>query len=445
MARIYSDEPGGRIIALIERFFALKERGTTLGTEVRAGVVTFLTMSYILFVNPQILAQAGMPAQDVAVATALAAAAATLAMGLLANLPFALAPGMGLNAYFTFGVVQGLGVSWQVALAAVFVEGIIFLVLAVTGARSALMRAIPESIKIATMSGIGLFLALIGFQNAGLVVDHPTTLVTLGNLADPKTMLAVGGLILIAALLAAKVRGGILIGVLLITAICWLSGISPPPETLVTMPSLPQETLFALDFSELLTGKLLIAVIAFLFVDIFDTAGTLIGVGRLAGFLDADGNLPAAKRAFTADALGTVVGALVGTSTVTSYVESATGVEEGGRTGLTSIVVAGLFLLSLFFTPLLIAVPAVATAPALIVVGALMMQGTKDLDWGEIEESVPAFVTVATMPMTYSIATGISLGIISYTWIKLLRGKLRELHPLLIVIALLLMLFYGIR
>lgn len=445
MARIYSDEPGGRIIALIERFFALKERGTTLGTEVRAGVVTFLTMSYILFVNPQILAQAGMPAQDVAVATALAAAAATLAMGLLANLPFALAPGMGLNAYFTFGVVQGLGVSWQVALAAVFVEGIIFLVLAVTGARSALMRAIPESIKIATMSGIGLFLALIGFQNAGLVVDHPTTLVTLGNLADPKTILAVGGLILIAALLAAKVRGGILIGVLLITLICWLSGISPPPETLMTMPSLPQETLFALDFTGLLTGKLLIVVIAFLFVDIFDTAGTLIGVGRLAGFLDADGNLPGAKRAFAADALGTVVGALVGTSTVTSYVESATGVEEGGRTGLTSIVVAGLFLLSLFFTPLLIAVPAVATAPALIVVGALMMQGTKDLDWGEIEESVPAFVTVATMPMTYSIATGISLGIISYTWIKLLRGKLRELHPLLIVIALLLMLFYGIR
>lgn len=445
MAPIYSDEPGGRIIALIERFFALKERGTTLGTEVRAGVVTFLTMSYILFVNPQILAQAGMPAQDVAVATALAAAAATLAMGLLANLPFALAPGMGLNAYFTFGVVQGLGVSWQVALAAVFVEGIIFLVLAVTGARSALMRAIPESIKIATMSGIGLFLALIGFQNAGLVVDHPTTLVTLGNLADPKTILAVGGLILIAALLAAKVRGGILIGVLLITLICWLSGISPPPETLMTMPSLPQETLFALDFTGLLTGKLLIVVIAFLFVDIFDTAGTLIGVGRLAGFLDADGNLPGAKRAFAADALGTVVGALVGTSTVTSYVESATGVEEGGRTGLTSIVVAGLFLLSLFFTPLLIAVPAVATAPALIVVGALMMQGTKDLDWGEIEESVPAFVTVATMPMTYSIATGISLGIISYTWIKLLRGKLRELHPLLIVIALLLMLFYGIR
>jgi AGZA family xanthine/uracil permease-like MFS transporter len=432
-------------MALVERLFSLQERGTTVGTEVRAGIVTFLTMSYILFVNPQILAQAGMPAQDVAVATALAAAAATLAMGLLANLPFALAPGMGLNAYFTFGVVLGLGVSWQIALTAVFVEGILFLILAVTGARSALVRAIPTSIKIATMSGIGLFLAIIGFQNAGLVVDHPATLVTLGELADSKPMLAVGGLILISVLLAARVRGGILIGIVLVTLVCWLSGITPAPESFLTLPSLPQETLFALDFSQLFTAKLLIAVVAFLFVDIFDTAGTLMGVGRLAGFLDEDGSLPQAKRAFTADALGTMVGALMGTSTVTSYVESATGVEEGGRTGLTSTVVAGLFLLSLFFTPIFVAVPAVATAPALIVVGALMMQGTKDLDWGKIEESVPAFVTVAAMPMTYSIATGISFGIISYTWIKILRGKFRQLNPLLVVLTILLMLFYGLR
>lgn len=429
----------------LDRFFGLTAAGTTVATEVRAGVVTFLTMAYILFVNPQILSQAGMPAADVAVATALASAAATLVMGLAANYPFALAPGMGLNAYFTYGVVGAMGVSWQVALAAVFVEGVLFLVLAATGVRTALLRAIPTSIKIATMSGIGLFLAIIGLEGAGIVVDHPATLVTLGDVGSPAVLLSLVGLVLIAVMLAADLKGAILIGILAVTAICWLAGISPAPEELFTLPGLPEETFLALDFSQLFTGKLLLVVLAFLFVDIFDTAGTLIGVGRLAGFVDPGGELPRADRAFTADAVGTMVGAAVGTSTVTSYVESATGVEEGGRTGLTAVTVSVLFMLSLFLTPLLIAVPVTATAPALVIVGALMMRGAKDLDWSTIDEAVPAFLTLAVMPFTYSIANGISFGIVSWVLIKVLLGRFREVHPLMFGLCAALIAFYAFR
>ena len=429
----------------LDRWFHLRERGTTAATEARAGVVTFLTMAYILFVNPQILAQAGMPAEDVAVATALASAAATLLMGLLANYPVALAPGMGLNAYFTFGVVQGLGVSWQVALAAVFVEGVLFLLLAVSGARTALLRAIPEPLKLATMAGIGLFLAAIGFQNAGWVADHPATLVTLGDLTAPAPLLALGGLVVIVALLARRVTGAILIGILAATAAAWALGVAAPPERLLALPRLPSETLFAFDFGGLLAGKTAAVVLAFLFVDLFDTAGTLIGVGRLAGLTDEKGELPRAGRAFAADALGTSIGAALGTSTVTSYVESATGVEEGGRTGLTAVVVALLFALSLFFTPLLTAVPAAATAPALVAVGALMLAGARAIDWSRADDAVPAFLTLAAMPLTYSIANGISLGIVSWVAIKLLAGRWREVHPVLGGLAVALALFYGLR
>lgn len=430
---------------MLERIFQLRRHGTTVATEVRAGLATFLTMAYILFVNPQILSQAGMPAGDVAAATALAAAFATLLMGLLAGYPFALAPGMGLNAYFTFGVVQGLGVSWQVALAAVFVEGLLFLVLAVTGARTALLRAIPEPLKLATMSGIGLFLAVIGFANAGWVVDHPATLVTLGDLTAPGPLLAFGGLLVTGALLARGTAGAILIGILTTTVAAWLLGVASLPQSWLAWPDLPRETFFALDFEGLLAGKTLTVVLAFLFVDLFDTAGTLIGVGRLAGFVDERGDLPRADRAFAADALGTSVGAVLGTSTVTSYVESATGVEEGGRTGLTAVVVALLFLLSLFFTPLLVAVPQAATAPALVAVGALMLRGTRELDWNRIDEALPAFLTLVGMPLTYSIANGISLGIVSWVGLRILGGRFREIHPILGVVAVLLVLFYGWR
>jgi AGZA family xanthine/uracil permease-like MFS transporter len=430
---------------MLERFFGITREGSTVATEARAAVVTFLTLSYILLVNPQILSQTGMPAADIAVATALAAGLATLLMGLWANYPFALAPGMGLNAYFTFGVVGAMGVDWQVALAAVFVAGLLFLLLAVTGVRTALLRAIPTSLKMAVMSGIGLFLAIIGMESAGLVVDDPATLVTLGDLSAPGTLLSIGGLLVMAALLTVRFRGAILVGILGVTLVAWLTGLTAPPEQYLTLPHLPRETLLALDFQGLLSGPLVTVVLAFLFVDILDTAGTLIGVGMLAGFVDKEGELPRADRAFAADAVGTTVGALLGTSPVTSYVESATGVEEGGRTGLTAVFVAGLFFLSLFLTPIFVAVPGIATAPALIVVGALMMRGAKDLDWTRADEAIPAFLTMIGMPLTYSIANGITFGIVSYVAIKLLTGRAREVHPVLLILGVLLILFHVFR
>lgn len=427
---------------MLDRLFRLRERGTTVGTEARAAVVSFLTMAYILFVNPQILSQSGMPADDVVLATALSAAVATLVMGLYANFPFALAPGMGLNAFFTFGVVAGLGVRWQVALAAVFVEGLLFLVLSLTGARSALLNAIPRSIKLGATGGIGLFLAIIGLENAGLVVDDPATLVRLGEVTEPLPALALGGILVAGVLLARGVKGALLVTILAVSAAAWLAGHAPAPEAFFSLPRLPRETLFALDFSELLSGTMATVVLAFLFVDLLDTAGTLLGVGELAGFVDDDGRFPGSERAFTADAVGTSVGALLGTSTVTTYVESATGVEEGGRTGLTAVGVALLFVLALFFTPVMTAVPAAATAPALIVVGAFMMRGVVKLDWRRIDEGVPAFLTLAVMPFTYSIANGLAIGVVSWVVIKLASGKAREVGALMYVLAALLVLYY---
>ncbi|RMH16034.1 MAG: NCS2 family permease [Acidobacteria bacterium] len=429
---------------MLDRLFDLRARGTDAATEVRAGVVTFLTLAYILFVNPQILAQAGMPAADVARATAIASAIACLAMGLLANLPFALAPGMGLNAYFAFGVVAGLGVSWQTALGAVFVEGLLFLGLALSGARRALLSALPPAIKLATTAGIGLFLTMIGLQNAGLIADAPATLVGLGDLRAPGTLLALAGLLLAATLLVRRIKGALLIAIVAVSLAAWAGGVAPWPETLFARPALPDATLFALDLRQLASGTLLGVVLAFLFVDLLDTAGTLYGVGRLGGFLDRDGELPEADRAFAADAVGTTVGALVGTSTVTSYVESATGIEEGGRSGLTAITVAVLFLLSLVLTPLFVAVPAVATAPALVVVGAVMMRATSEVAWARIEEALPAFLTIALMPFTYSIANGIAGGVVAWVAIRLLAGRWREIPPLLGLLAVLLALYYGL-
>ena len=417
----------------------------SIATEFRAGVTTFLTMAYILVVNPQVLSHAGMPARDVAVATAIASAAATLMMGLVANYPFALAPGMGLNAYFTYGVVQGMGVSWRVALGAVFVEGLIFLALAGTGARRALIEAIPRPVKVATTVGIGLFLAIIGFENAGIVIGHPETLVTLGDLRAPGALLTIAGIALIAALLAARIRGGILIGIAVLSAAAWIGGIAPPPHAVAALPTLPRHTFLAFDLHGLLTGKLLLVVAAFLFVDIFDTAGTLVGVGRIAGFLDEEGNLPRADRAFLSDAVGTTFGAMLGTSTVTTYIESAAGVEDGGRTGLTAVTVGVLFLLAIPFAPLLAAVPAVATAPALVVVGAMMLGGLRDQEWRDPADAVPAFLTLVLMPLTYSIATGITFGLVSWVLIRALTGRWREVPALLWPMAGALVLFFALR
>jgi AGZA family xanthine/uracil permease-like MFS transporter len=427
----------------LERWFHIRERGSTVGTELRAGLVTFLTMAYILMVNPQILAEAGMPVDDVTVATAVGAAVATLLMGIYANFPFALAPGMGLNAYFTYGVVKGMGVDWRVALTAVFVEGLIFLGLSFGGIRTVVLRAIPLSIKLATTAGIGLFLALIGLRGAGLVTGSLATLVTLGDVRSPALLLALAGLLLVTVLLARQVKGALLIGIGAVAAAAWALGLAAPPKALLSVPALPRETLWAFDFGAVWSGKVLTVVLAFLFVDIFDTAGTLLGVGRLAGFVTKEGELPGAGRAFAADAVGTAVGAAFGTSTVTSYIESAAGVKEGGRTGLTAVTVAVLFLLALFFIPLLSAIPPVATAPALVAVGAMMMGGVVEVPWGRFDEALPAFLTVAMMPFTYSIANGISAGIVSYAALKLLTGRPREAHPVLYVLAVLLCLHYA--
>lgn len=428
----------------LDRFFSIRARGSSFETEVRAGTTTFLTVAYILFVNPQILSEAGLPASDVALATALASALATLVMGCYAHFPFALAPGMGLNAYFTFGVVQGMGVSYQVALAAVFIEGLLFLAMAAGGIREAIVNAIPSTLKTATMCGIGLFLAIIGFQGAELTVESASTLLTRGDVRSPSVLLALGGLLLTGVLMARRVTGALLLGILAVTGVAWATGLAAPPPQIMSWPGLPEETLLAFDFSPLFTGELITVVLAFLFVDFFDTAGTLVGVGRLGGFLDEEGNLPRAHRAFTADAVGTTAGAMLGTSTVTTYIESATGIEEGGRTGLTAVTAGVLFLLSLFFAPIFTAIPAAATAPALIIVGALMMQGAREIAWNRIEEALPAFLTIAAMPFTYSIASGIALGIVTHVLLYALSGKAREVHTLMYTLAVLLILYYGL-
>lgn len=426
----------------LDAFFRIEERGSSVRTELRAGIATFLTMAYILSVNPAILAQAGLPPDDVFFATAVASAIATLVMGLWAGYPFALAPGMGLNAYFTFGVVLGLGVDWRLALGAVFIEGLLFLLLSFAGIRSAVLNAIPAPLKAATTAGIGLFLAAIGLTAAGLAVGGGGTPLGLGDLGEPDALMALAGLLLTAVLLARRVPGAILLGILAVTGVAWALGLAPAPDAVARLPSLPAETLLAMDFRGLLDGTLLTVILAFLFVDFFDTAGTLVGVGRAGGFIDERDRLPRAGRAFTADAVGTIAGAALGTSTVTSYIESATGIEEGGRTGLTAVVVAALFLLALFFGPVFIAVPAAATAPALVVVGALMMGAARDIDWSRFDVSIPAFLTITAMPLTWSIANGIAAGLVSWALIQALTGRGREVHPILYGVATLSMGYY---
>ena len=401
--------------------------------EIRAGVTTFLTMAYIIFVNPAILSQAGIPFDGVIFATCVASALATLIMGLYAGYPFALAPGMGLNAYFTYGIVNGLGYSWEIALGAVFVEGIIFIFLTLFGLRAKLVEAIPESIRMATPVGIGLFIAFIGMRDAGFIKGSPATLVTLGNLASHTAILASIGLIITGALMARGVKGAIFLSIIAVTALAIITGHAPPPKGVFSLPH-PSSTFFKFKLSGIMTLGFWKAVIALLFVDMFDTIGSLTAMGTLGGFIKK-GTLKRMDQALMADAMGTTVGAVLGTSTVTTYIESSTGVAEGGRTGLTAAVVGVLFLISLFFTPLVKMVPQAATAPALIVVGILMTSQAKDLPWKDMTEALPAFLTLFTMPLTYSIANGLAAGFVSYPLIKLLTGRWRDVHPLLWILG----------
>ncbi len=404
-----------------------------LRREVRAGVTTFLTMAYIIFVNPAILSHAGMPFEGVIFATCTASALATLIMGIYAGYPFALAPGMGLNAYFTYGIVKGLGYTWQVALGAVFIEGMLFILLTLFGLRRRLVIAIPQSIRSATPVGIGLFITFIGMRDAGFIRGSPDTLVTLGHLSAPTPILSFIGLILIGVLMARRVKGAIFIGIIVVTLTALATGNTSPPKGFLATPH-PSSTLLKMDLSGITTMEFWQAVLALLFVDMFDTIGSLTAMGTLGGFM-SNGTLKRMDQALMADAIGTVMGAVTGTSTVTTYIESSTGVAEGGRTGITAVVVSLLFLLSLFFTPIVKVVPPAATAPALIVVGILMTSQAKDLPWADITEALPAFLTLFTMPLTYSIANGLAAGFISYPVMKLFTGRWREVHPVLWVLG----------
>jgi AGZA family xanthine/uracil permease-like MFS transporter len=418
----------------LESFYKLKEHHTTVKTEVLAGFTTFLTMAYIVLVNPLILSSTGMDLNAVFVATCLAAALGTAIMGLVANYPMALAPGMGLNAYFTFTVVKGMHVPWQVALGAVFISGLVFLVVSLFKVREAIVNAIPRSLKFAISAGVGMFLAIIALKNSGVITSNPDTYLTMGNLHDPTVLLAILGFFIIVALEYRRVPGSIIIGILSITALSILFGLSKFAGVFAPVPSMAP-TFMKMDMRGALDIGLIGVVFVFFFVDIFDTTGTLIGVSHRAGLLDSDGKLPRLKRALMADSIAIVAGAVMGTSSTTAYIESAAGTAVGGRTGLTATVVALLFLASLWLSPLASTVPAYATAPALLYVAVLMARGLAEIDWSDLSESAPAVIAAFAMPFTFSIADGIAFGFISYTVIKLLSGRVRDLSPAVVIIA----------
>lgn len=410
----------------MEKLFKLNERGTTVRKEVVAGITTFLAMAYILAVNPDMLGATGMNPHGVFTATALSAAIATLVMAFAANLPVALAPGMGLNAFFTYTVVMGMGYSWQVALTAVFLEGIVFILLSFFNVREAIIKAIPNSLKKAVAVGIGLFIALIGLANAGVVASDLGTIIGFAPLQG-SPLVAVIGLIITIVLYTLKVPGAILIAILITTVIGIPFGVTVVPENFnpVSLPSSP--IFFAFDFSSVFTLKFFTVFFTFFFVDIFDTVGTLVGVATQAKLTDKEGNIPNVKQAFLADAIGTVVGAALGTSTVTSFVESSAGVAAGGRTGLSSVVTAILFLLALFLTPLFLLIPSAATAPALIFVGYLMMKSVTGINFEDPVEGIPAFITILVMPFAYSIAEGIVWGVLAYVLLNVITGRIKKI------------------
>ncbi|MCX7790050.1 MAG: NCS2 family permease [Chloroflexaceae bacterium] len=428
---------------MLERTFQLSAHGTTVKTELLAGLTTFLTMAYIIFVNPDILAAAGMPKDAVFVATCLAAALGSAIMGLYANYPIALAPGMGLNAYFAFAVVQGMGFSWQQALGAVFISGCLFILISLFKLREAIVNAIPRSLKFAISAGIGLFLAIIGLKNAGLIAAHPATFVTLGDLHQPGPVLAVIGFFLIVALEQRKVPGAIIIGILAVTVASIALGLTPFGGIVAAPPSIAP-TFMQMDVAGALNVGLLTVVLTFFLVELFDASGTLIGVAHRAGLLDRDGKLPRLKRALLADSTAIAAGAALGTSSTTAYIESAAGTAVGGRTGLTAVTVAVLFLAALVLAPLAGTVPAYATAPALCYVAVLMLRGLAEIAWDDLTEAAPAVVTAITMPFTFSIAHGIAFGFISYAAIKLLAGRARELPPMVAVIAIIFVLKFAL-
>lgn len=439
----------------IATFFQFSSLGTTFRTEIVAGCTTFFTMAYILVVNPGILSNAiflqasGDLFGELVMATALSAAIATLVMGLYSNYPFALAPGMGLNAYFAFSVVLEGGVNWRIALAAVLIEGLIFVGLTLGNIRTQIVEAIPDCIRHATAAGIGLFIAYIGLSGAGLIVASEATTTTLGNLAQPPTLMAIFGLLVTSAFIARRIVGALLWGILATAILGWILQIAPLPEGIVAIPQMPVDLVGQAfvglgQIAQINPLELFSIVFVLLFVDLFDTVGTLTGLGAKAGYIRENGEFPRVGRAFMADAVGTTVGAILGTSTVTSYIESASGVSEGGRSGFTAVVTAALFVVSIFFIPLLAGIPVFATAPALIIVGALMIGAATFVRWGDPAEAIPAFLTMIIMPLSYSIADGLAAGFILYPLIKTFQGKTSEVSIAVWVLAALFVLKFAI-
>ena len=434
----------------IEKCFKLKENKTTFKTELMAGLTTFMTLAYILVVNPSILSTTGMDAGALLTATCIASALGTFFMAFFANYPFVLAPGMGLNAYFAFTICAQKGYSWHVALAAVFIEGIIFIILSAINVREAIFNAIPANMKKAVSVGIGMYIAFIGLQNAGVVINNASTCVSLGDVKTVPVALALIGTIITLVLVIRKVKGALLVGILItwiLGIICQLAGVyvvdveagvySLIPTGLISAPPSIAPIAGKLSFSGISIFDFIVVIFAFLFVDLFDTLGTLIGVSTKAGFLDKEGKLPRIKGALFADALATTVGAVLGTSTVTTFVESASGVSDGGRSGLTALTAGVLFLVALLFSPILTTIPSFATTPALVVVGLMMVENVRDIDFSDYTEGFPAFMTILMMVVCYSISEGLVFGVISYVLLKLFGGKKNELNPVIVIIAIL--------
>ena len=426
-------------VNFLEKTFKLSEHNTNVKTEIIAGITTFMTMAYILVVNPNMLSEAGMDKNAVFTATAIASAIGSIIMGLLANFPIALSSGMGLNAFFAYTVVLGMGYSWQFALCAVLIEGLIFILLTITNVREKIIECIPAGLKHAVTAGIGLFIAFIGLSNAGIVANGATIL-ELGNISDPTVLLSIAGLIIISVLLVKNVKGAFLLGMIIVTAIGVVAGLVALPTSIVSsVPSLEPVLFEALSVapSEIFSLNMVVVVFTFLFVDLFDTVGCLLGVASKGNLLDKYGKLPNAKKALLADAVATTSGALLGTSTVTAYVESAAGIGEGGRTGLTAVTTGVMFLLSLFFAPVFTAIPTQATAPVLILVGVMMCTSLVKIDFEDFTNAIPAFLTIVMMPLAYSIADGIIFGIISYTILKIAAKKYDEVNLSLIFLSIL--------
>ena len=427
---------------MLNKLFGFDSKTMSVRTEIIAGITTFLTMSYILAVNPSMFGLLeGMPAGAVFTTTALAAIIGTLVMSFLAKLPFGLAPGMGLNAFFVFSVCMGMGYTWQFALTAVFIEGLIFILLTVTNIREAIVNAIPKNMRYAIGAGIGLFIAFVGMQNAGIIVNEETTLVVLGDITSGSALLALLGLVVTGTLYAMNVRGAMLIGILATTLIGIPVGLTEY-KGVISMPESIEPIFFKFEWNKIFTLDMLIVVFTFLFIDMFGTVGTFIGVCTKANMVDEDGNIPRLKQAFMADAIATTAGAVLGASTTATYVESAAGVAQGGRTGLTAFTIACCFAIALFFSPLFLSVPASATAPVLILVGMLMMEPVRNIDFDDATEAIPSFITLIMMPLTYSISAGIMIGMLSYVVINLCCGKLDKLTPMMYILAVLFVLKY---